>query len=75
MQLYRYTYKLYYNNYDVEISKESYIAHDKDFMASVLNQPWQGGYLDDITVLYFKRTYSNLKDKEKIIQTLSNYIK
>lgn len=40
-----------------------------------IDEEIQGGYLDDITVLYFKRTYSNLKDKEKIIQTLSNYIK
>ena len=59
MQLYKYTYKLYYNDYDVEISKESYIANDKDFMTSVLNQPWQGGYLDDGTYVCYNLNTCN----------------
>lgn len=69
MYLYKYNYKLYYDNYDVEFTKTSRFANDKDFVTELLGQPWQGGYLDDGTYVCYNLNTCNKIEvirKEKI---------
>lgn len=39
-----------------------------------IGEDFQGGQIEDITVLCFKRRRSYLKDKEKVIETLKHFI-